>query len=236
MRRGLFFTIILTIIFFSLGCAVSGGVTPEDTINALEQRVILMSVFIIVLLVISAAAVFLFARTLILGKKLKEIADHDSLTEIYNRRRFMELGAVEFERSSRTGKESFIIIFDLDRFKDVNDTYGHLAGDKVLKAIVQRVKKTIRPYDLFGRYGGEEFIILMPEVNKENAIKASDRIRKTICDTPVEYEDKKIAVSASFGIAYLTPYNDMDAAAKYADEALYKAKEGRNTVVFCEGK
>jgi len=95
------------------------------------------------------------------------------------------------------------------------------------------VKKTIRPYDLFGRFGGEEFIILMPDLDQANVLTATERIRLAVCSTPVEFEGRGISVSASFGIVCATRMRDMDTATRCADEALYRAKsEGRNRVVL----
>jgi diguanylate cyclase (GGDEF)-like protein len=145
----------------------------------------------------------------------------------------MELSLIQIERSQRIKTESFVIIFDLDLFKHVNDNYGHLAGDQVLREIARRVKHAIRPYDLFGRYGGEEFIILVADTDKENVINLAERLRLDICETPVEFDELEISISASFGISYATPINDMGKATKCADEALYSAKnKGRNRVVF----
>ena len=104
-----------------------------------------------------------------------------------------------------------------------------------MKETAARVKKAIRPYDIFGRYGGEEFIILMADIKKDDVIKAAERMRKDIHNTPMEFDGKKITVSASFGIAYAAPPNDIERATKYADEALYQAKNsGRNKTVFYE--
>ena len=200
-----------------------------------EARAFYLTEFAGILSLILIATVFLLARNVRLSRKLKEIASKDALTDILNRRFFMELGLIQIERAVRTGGECFIIIFDLDHFKAVNDHYGHLAGDEVLKEVARRVKKATRPYDLFGRYGGEEFIILMSEVDKTNAINAVERIRQDIARTPVEFEGRQIPVSASFGIAFAAPVNDMHMATQHADEALYQAKEsGRNRVVFYE--
>ena len=202
-----------------------------------EQRVRYLTVFSVVLVLILISAVFLLIRNLRLDKELKQVANNDALTGIFNRRFFMELSAIQMERSRRSGTESFIVIFDLDHFKLVNDTYGHLAGDKVLKDIAQRIKASVRPYDVLGRYGGEEFIILITAENsKEGAadtIRTVERLRLEVCSSPVEFENIMIPVSASFGIARAAPLNDIQTAIKYADEALYKAKEtGRNKAVF----
>jgi diguanylate cyclase (GGDEF)-like protein len=200
-----------------------------------EQRSFFLTIFTAVLLLVLVGAVLFLQKNVRLGRKLREIASKDSLTDILNRRYFMELTLMQIERSLRLGANCFVIIFDLDHFKAVNDTYGHIAGDKVLKEVAKRVKTVIRPYDLFGRYGREESRLLISDVDKETVITVAERIRQDICKTPVEYEDQKIAVSASFGISYAAPVNDVDMATQCADKALYRAKEeGRNRVVFYE--
>ena len=166
----------------------------------------------------------------------RELASKDSLTNIFNRRSFMELSLTQIDRMMRADTRGFICIFDLDHFKKVNDTYGHLAGDKVLQDVVQRAKKVTRTYDLLGRYGGEEFILFLFEINDANAVKTVERIRRKIYETPVIFEGQEIPITSSFGIA---PVNNMDlkSAIQRADEALYTAKNtGRNKVVLYEEK
>ena len=216
-----------------------------------EERSNVLISFISVLLLLITVMVVLLVWLIRLSRKLRNIASHDALTGILNRRYFFEVGLPHIERSSRLKKECYLGMFDLDHFKLVNDTYGHQAGDKVLKDIAQRVKKSIRTYDVLARYGGEEFVLLMFDTEKQNAINAVDRIRQTICKTPVEYEGKQIDISASFGMAYVVSKTGNEVTAKYpdkatylevlekaikhADEALYQAKEtGRNKVVFYE--
>jgi diguanylate cyclase (GGDEF)-like protein len=199
-----------------------------------EEQVFYARIFGAVVSLLFAASVFLLVRTLRLEKKLEELASKDALTGIFNRRYFMELSLGHIERSLRMGSPCFISIYDLDHFKAVNDKFGHLAGDMVLKETAARVKKAIRPYDVCGRYGGEEFILLMSDVSEENVFNAVDRLRQTICKSPIEFEGRQIPVSASFGIASITLQapSDIQSATKRADEALYQAKEGgRNRVV-----
>jgi len=214
------------------------GRTFDYTKKILEDRAVFFSIFAGVLSIILVGSGFLLIKLLKVSKKLKEIASHDALTGIFNRRSFTELALMQIERSNRTNIDCYVAIYDLDRFKAVNDTYGHQGGDKVLKEVAGRVKKMIRPYDLFGRYGGEEFIILLAdikEINKENAKNIMERIRLDISGAPVEFNGKEIPVTASFGIAYAAPKNDLETAIKFADEALYQAKNsGRNKVVFYE--
>ena len=211
--------------------------TYDYTKKIAEQRVFFMEIFSGVVLLLLAVCVFLLVRTMRLERKLKDIAHKDMLTDIMNRRFFMELAAIQMERVCRTDSQCFIVIYDLDHFKMINDKFGHLAGDKVLKETVQRVKAAIRPYDLFGRYGGEEFILLMTDISHADAINAVERLRQVICRSPVKFENIPIPVTASFGLAAIHPAGGMNTATKHADAALYQAKEGgRNRVVFYQGK
>ncbi|MCL2000357.1 MAG: transporter substrate-binding domain-containing protein, partial [Planctomycetes bacterium] len=127
-----------------------------------EQRAFYLLAFIAMLAIVLMLTVYLLFRNLRLSKKLVELANTDALTGVLNRRYFMELCLPHIDRYLRTGGECFIIIFDLDHFKSVNDKYGHLGGDHALKETARRVKRAIRAYDLFARYGGEEFILFMP--------------------------------------------------------------------------
>jgi len=200
-----------------------------------EERAFFMSLLIAMLLLILVATVFLFRKNVKLSKKMEELACNDELTGLFNRRHFIELSLAQADRSLRLGSECFIIITDLDHFKAVNDTYGHLAGDKVLRETAQRIKKAIRPYDLFARYGGEEFIALIPDITRENVMKVAERIRQCVQSAAVDYEGKEILITISLGIAQATPKNNIDMATKYADTALYRAKEmGRNQAVSYE--
>ncbi|MCL2304038.1 MAG: diguanylate cyclase [Planctomycetaceae bacterium] len=197
-----------------------------------ENQVFFMVIIVIAVTLMLVSAVILLVRNLKLSLKLRELASKDALTNILNRRCFMEQGLVQAERSLRTGQKCFIVLYDLDYFKTINDKYGHLAGDKVLKKVTQRVKAAIRPYDLHGRYGGEEFILLMIDIDETSLANAIERLRQSICE-PMEIDSKRISVSASFGISAVTPPLNMDTAIKFADEALYQAKQtGRNRVVF----
>jgi diguanylate cyclase (GGDEF)-like protein len=203
-----------------------------------EQQRFFMTVIIALMSLAMVAMIFVLTNNVRLSRKLKDMAHNDALTEIFNRRYFMELAELQTQRSNKAGNECYIMIFDLDHFKKVNDTYGHLAGDKVLKNTAQRVKNTIRPQDIFGRYGGEEFVVCITDITeagKEHAINTAERIRLEICGSPVEFEGIEIPVSASFGVARISPSDGISTAIGLADEALYQAKEsGRNKVVFYE--
>jgi len=165
---------------------------------------------------------------------LEGMAKTDPLTGIFNRRYFMEMALINIEKERRLNGECYIIIMDLDRFKSINDTYGHVIGDNVLIEATSRIKANIRPYDLFARYGGEEFIIFASNTDKNSILKLSERLRLSICSKEFECNDVSFTVSASFGIANMEKY-DIGKAIVRADKALYKAKEnGRNRAVFWE--
>jgi diguanylate cyclase (GGDEF)-like protein len=128
----------------------------------------------------------------------------------------------------------YVVMFDLDHFKKVNDTYGHPAGDAVLKAVANRVVDTIRPYDLFGRYGGEEFILFLTDITEEHLPILLERLRTAICESPINVGDGvEVHASASFGAVLAIGYETLDEAIKAADVAAYEAKRGgRNRFVI----
>jgi diguanylate cyclase (GGDEF)-like protein len=157
----------------------------------------------------------------------------DALTGIYNRGYFMTNAEAQYMRSRRNMTNCAVIMMDLDLFKQVNDTYGHLAGDAVLKTVAQEVKRTLRAYDLFARYGGEEFIMMIAELDYERVIQLVERIRARIEKTPCVYESLKLTITCSFGVASIEGTKNLTEMIKNADSALYKAKEsGRNCVSF----
>jgi two-component system, cell cycle response regulator len=165
------------------------------------------------------------------GEELMFRATHDNLTGISNRGVIMDNIRRERARQDRGAPAFAIVLADIDHFKYVNDTYGHLAGDAVLKGIASRIVSFIRPYDSVGRYGGEEFLILAPSSDALGAIGLAERIRKAIEDKPVNFEGRAISVTASFGVAVSTPGQMRDAQqmVREADDALYQAKaNGRN--------
>jgi diguanylate cyclase (GGDEF)-like protein len=165
--------------------------------------------------------------------QLSVLANHDSLTELWNRRVILERLNQELARAEREKSPLGLILLDIDYFKRINDTLGHSRGDEVLRQVAQRLTEAVRPYDSVGRYGGEEFLIVVPNCNMHETFKVAERIRKTICDEPVSSADGPIAVSASFGATAVLAEQDSDPKALIvaADRALYRAKEsGRNRV------
>ncbi|UCD86548.1 MAG: GGDEF domain-containing protein [Desulfobacterales bacterium] len=163
------------------------------------------------------------------------LATTDPLTSIYNRRYMNEFLAKEAERSRRTNRGFAVSITDVDDFKKINDTYGHLSGDIVLKEIVRGMISGTREYDTLGRYGGEEFLIILPEVDKHTAVLVCNRLRRDIEEHEIEVaEGEKIRVTVSFGVSNFQEDGVLpDDLLVKADERLYKAKrEGKNRVVF----
>ena len=166
--------------------------------------------------------------------QLESLATTDSLTGIANRRSFLEKVEREIEMSvpSRRNTSNALIMYDIDHFKKINDTYGHAAGDHVLCEIVEIVKRQLRSYDIIARYGGEEFLIFAPASKEESLYNIADRCCKAIEAHRISYNGTVIPVTASFGAVQMPPGSKFDEAMLAVDEAMYKAKHnGRNQVV-----
>ncbi len=165
------------------------------------------------------------------NEKLEMLATCDSLTGILNRRRFLELAMLELERNLRTGRPVSMIMADIDHFKPINDEHGHLTGDAVIREVATRLVEQARKIDLLSRYGGEEFVLLLPETGEEGGIAVAERLRDSICGAPVEYEGARITLTMSFGVAELKHGEDIHSLIDRADRAMYDAKRaGRNCV------
>ncbi len=164
---------------------------------------------------------------------LREQATHDPLTGLWNRYALLEALDREHSRAAREGTPLAVIMLDLDHFKRVNDTYGHQAGDAVLRETAGRMQAVVRAYDLVGRYGGEEFLIVLPGTSGVNAAQLAERLRAAVAYDPVDHDLLRIPVTASFGVGASgpEPSGDPQTLIRLADEALYRAKEkGRNRV------
>lgn len=164
-------------------------------------------------------------------EELRFRATHDELTGLANRRVILEAISREHARHLRDGGSFGIILIDLDHFKNINDTHGHLAGDAVLKEAARRMTNSVRPYDTVGRYGGEEFLVLVPSCDPEGAMKLAERIRESLHAQPIVADVGPVHITASCGVAASSSANPLDPQnlLRLADEALYRAKEqGRN--------
>src|SRR5690348_5702018 len=158
-------------------------------------------------------------------------ATHDLLTGIDNRSVAIDAMNREASRQARDGGSFGVVLLDLDHFKNVNDSLGHLAGDAVLKEAARRMKLAVRPYDTVGRYGGEEFLVVAPSSNGDGTLVLAERIREAIQSTLVTTQAGEVRVTASCGVAASTESNRLDSQTllRLADEALYRAKQrGRN--------
>ena len=163
----------------------------------------------------------------------------DFLTGVYNRKFIMEKLEIEFGRAKRTDSELSIILCDIDYFKRINDEFGHLAGDEVLSNVGGIFTSNLRKYDYVGRYGGEEFLLLLPDSNIESAKLISERIRKQVENTYFRFKGKKVNITLSFGISSSKFVPTARELIELADKALYNAKHrGRNriTVAASSGK
>jgi diguanylate cyclase len=160
----------------------------------------------------------------------------DPLTDILNRQAFFRVLSQEYARALRTGQPYCFCMVDLDHFKAINDTYGHLAGDIVLHGAVQYLSNKLRPYDLMCRYGGEEFLICLPNTKPETAKKIVNRLRVGLASLPIDLDkENAVNITASFGIAKMVADIPMEDTIARADEALYAAKHGgRNQVIVYE--
>ncbi len=163
--------------------------------------------------------------------RLNDLASTDYLTGIANRRHFHDIARRELLRLTEGGGTASLIMFDLDYFKQINDRFGHEAGDRVLNRVVHAVQETVRPMDLFGRFGGEEFLILLPDTPQDIALEVAERVRKKVEATQVEHHGSSIDVTVSLGVVAWDGHATLDELIRSADHALYQAKEsGRNRV------
>ena len=158
----------------------------------------------------------------------------DALTDIHNKRYLLEFLDRELSRSARYTRPLSLVMFDIDRFRVINEELGHLGGDFTLRELAARIKGNVRKEELFARYGGEEFAVVLPETNTEGAVSLSERLRNAVAAQAFRYEDRSYHVTISLGVATTSGDENMTVSAliRLADEKLYQAKrEGRNRVV-----
>ncbi|MCB0101869.1 MAG: diguanylate cyclase [Anaerolineales bacterium] len=167
---------------------------------------------------------------------LEKLATQDSLTHAYNRRHFYTLAEVEIQRSLRSQLPFSVILVDIDHFKDVNDKYGHKAGDQALVHFTKVCIQNLRQVDIFARFGGEEFVIVLPETAMDQAKVTAERIRKIVESAALNIDDQQLKITASFGVSTFKSEEDtLEHLLQKADKALYAAKnKGRNRVVCAE--
>ncbi len=212
----------------------------RDTVN---DQVVSSIVLLGIILFLVFATAFLFVNKGVsqlkkLLDRLQKMAVTDPLTGAFNRgavltRATEELARMERRKAIEQGIHLGVIMIDLDHFKAVNDTYGHQVGDDVLREMTNRVECCLREYDVFGRYGGEEFLVVVPDGDFQGALVVAERIRFELNKAPFACGGQKLPITASFGVTCCTnPHEGLNVALQRADEALYQAKDdGRNRVV-----
>ena len=199
--------------------------SAEDYIRLKKNMVITLILFsVIIMLIIILVGHFIWVRI-----KFEEMATYDKLTSLYNRHMFLELFRQILARMKRANTSSIIIMADIDHFKKINDKYGHNCGDRVLQQFAKIIKENIRESDIPSRWGGEEFIILLPKTTLDNGIKLAEKIRQKI--ELADFGIKK-QVTCSFGVSEINDYeSDITSIIERADKVLYKSKSnGRNRV------
>jgi diguanylate cyclase (GGDEF)-like protein len=214
----------------------------QEIVNVVTNSVlilgaILFSVFAIAFLFVKKAT----QRVQDAQEQLHTLATTDALTGAYNRgtivaRAREEISRIDRRRQQQTDYSLSFIMLDIDHFKKVNDTYGHLAGDQVLREMAQRIQKTVRDYDQFGRYGGEEFLLILPDAAFSGALIAAERVREAVRAQPFMFEGTALQITVSLGVATTQPGDrDLNIVLQRADEGLYKAKaDGRDRVAWIE--
>jgi len=221
---------------------IRGGISIRvpfhETDGQLKMNMLIMIALSFLTLGIVFAAVYVMASVMVkkldaAQEQLKEASITDALTGMKNRRYIMEKLAEEFERFERTSSVFGIIMMDIDHFKAVNDAFGHVFGDLVLKTVAERMMKHMRIYDLAGRYGGEEFIIVAPGIASPELTKLAERTAEIIRAEKITDGVNEIKVTVSIGATLVNPSDkSYETVLQRADSALYKAKqEGRNRVV-----
>lgn len=200
----------------SIGYLVASGVarSEKEKFNILAQQFVLG------------------IKRAILYQRVQELAIVDSLTDVFSRRYWMERFSQEIERSKKYKFNFSFLMVDIDHFKSFNDKYGHLVGDAVLKEVAKRIKQNLRQIDLIGRYGGEEFCVILIETDKAGAQFAAERIRQAVEAQGIRVYDEDLKITVSIGISVFPEDSaDKDALIDKADSAMYRAKQnGRNRV------
>ena len=164
--------------------------------------------------------------------RVGEITNVDLLTGIHNRTHFIYEAHRQLGRVKRTGSESHLILINLGSLKDINEEFGYASGDILLKEVCDRIGQTLRPYDLFARFGGEEFIVLVTDTSKEGVMILAERMRVAISEEPIEMAKVCMKVDVSIGVSAATPENELEKAIEYAEAAVYLAKTENNEKVM----
>jgi two-component system, cell cycle response regulator len=168
-----------------------------------------------------------------LFREIKVLSIHDGMTGVFNHAHAIEEVNLEIERAKRYNVEFSIILLDVDNFKEVNDSYGHLAGNFVLKSIARLIETNLRTIDIIGRYGGDEFVVILPQIDLDNTLIAGERLRQAVESETFVYNDNPIRLTISLGVAIYQVGKSTQTLIKIADDNLYRAKkEGKNRIYY----
>ena len=223
--HGLF--LLLRPVLFKVGKATAMGENPVRMLELLSQFVVLESIVALVLLAFGA----LILANEFITTELRHLAEVDPLTNVFNRRAFLTLLDKAISHAQRTQTALPVLLIDLDHFKKINDTWGHGAGDEVLRHFVAQAGRCLRKEDVMGRLGGEEFAIFLPNAGGGSAIAVAERLRALVEGQPMATDQRAIALSVSVGVTLSHGGESASAALQRADEAMYLAKKrGRNRV------
>jgi len=214
---------------------VSAGFDKSAVLDSWERRAWQFAKGYVVLMLLTLLVLWAHLKTLKQREAMKRLASTDVLTGIANRRHLLDTGNSEFARARRYGKALSVLMLDIDRFKRINDSWGHAAGDRVIREVACMLVGVIRAQDIGGRLGGEEFAAILPETELAGALAMAERLRVVIQDSRDVITDSGQAIdfTASIGVAELSPQTEnFEALLRRADQAMYRAKEeGRNRVL-----
>ena len=214
-------------LLFKLAAPADASQPETGMVAALSQFVVLESTMALVLVAFGA----LMLTNEFITNELRHLAEVDPLTNVFNRRAFLTLLDKAMSNAQRTQTTLPVLVMDLDHFKNVNDSWGHRAGDDVLRHFVMLAQRCLRKEDVMGRLGGEEFAIFLPNAGAGGAIAVAERLRAMVEAHPVVTEQRSIALTVSVGVTLCVGSESAGTALQRADEAMYLAKErGRNRV------
>ena len=237
--RSFLYVTIFTLLTYGINIALLHIYRPQGVNFNVEYLQWCVLVIVLVAFSVIGGHISSLRRNLIISKSeqaksieiIREMAIRDELTGLYNRRHVMELLDYEKNRSSRGGGLFCLAILDIDHFKNVNDTYGHLVGDAVLQAVANTMKTTMRNTEYCARYGGEEFLIVLTQTDINGALIGAERVRTNIEKIPFPDIGSDFKITVSIGLSEYKMREDVDSIIARADEALYRAKNGgRNRV------
>lgn len=224
---------VVTGIWFAIRGALQIVMRPTGSYASMTPDMSLIGIWVTVVFFFFAAVCLVIMLSEKLMARLHELALRDPLTGLFNRRAFFEAARSEQSRGARLQLRHAIVAMDLDSFKGINDRHGHGGGDAVLAHVGRMLRTTLRQGDIIARFGGEEFVMVMPGTDGLTAVDIADRVRRKLAASSIDHEGQPISVTASFGVSLIEPDEAVDTALSRADAALYAAKRnGRDQVAL----